>query len=166
MAAKPLSEPSEYMIELTRYLSVTTGSVLLGLPAEIKELIYFDALSHAATMVLGLPLDPGVPAISPASVRTLAADVKYLSDYVDELGNPILKENLDELNQTLALMQTDTPDEFFDVGQANRKYGRVDRTNGAVLLEKVREGVESAKYGGVKQDTFAALSSRFGINRG
>ena len=28
------------------------GSVLLGLPTEIKELIYFDALSHAATMIL------------------------------------------------------------------------------------------------------------------
>ena len=28
------------------------NTVLLGLPTEIKELIYFDALSHAATMIL------------------------------------------------------------------------------------------------------------------
>lgn len=27
-------------------------TVLLGLPTEIKELIYFDALSHTATMIL------------------------------------------------------------------------------------------------------------------
>ncbi len=27
-------------------------TVLVGLPAEIKELIYFDALSHAATKIL------------------------------------------------------------------------------------------------------------------
>lgn len=40
------------MQELTRYLSNIMGSVLLGLPTEIKELIYFDALSHAATMIL------------------------------------------------------------------------------------------------------------------
>ena len=37
---------------LTTYLSNIMGSVLLGLPTEIKELIYFDALSHAATMIL------------------------------------------------------------------------------------------------------------------
>jgi len=28
------------------------NTVLLGLPTEIKELIYFDALSHAASMIL------------------------------------------------------------------------------------------------------------------
>jgi exocyst complex component 6 len=28
------------------------GSVLLGLPREIKELIYFDALSHTANKIL------------------------------------------------------------------------------------------------------------------
>jgi hypothetical protein len=45
-------EPSLYMQELTRYLSVNMNSVLLGLPYEIKELIYFDALSHAANMII------------------------------------------------------------------------------------------------------------------
>ena len=45
-------EPSNYMQTLTRYLSNIMNSVLLGLPTEIKELIYFDALSHAATMIL------------------------------------------------------------------------------------------------------------------
>jgi hypothetical protein len=74
--------------------------------------------------------------ISPAAIRLLATDVQFLSNFVDTLKNPILKENLDELIQTVALMQTDNPEEFFDVGQANRKYGRVDRTNGAILLEK------------------------------
>jgi hypothetical protein len=66
----------------------------------------------------------------------LAQDVSFLSKFVDSLGNPILKENLDELVQTVALMQTSDPDEFFDVSQANKKYGRVDRANGAILLEK------------------------------
>lgn len=46
------TEPSNYMQTLTRYLSNIMSSVLLGLPTEIKELIYFDALSHAATMIL------------------------------------------------------------------------------------------------------------------
>jgi exocyst complex component 6 len=66
----------------------------------------------------------------------LSQDVEYLSQFVGSLGNPILKENLDELVQTVTLMKTTDPDEFFDVSQANKKYGRVDRANGAILLEK------------------------------
>lgn len=52
MARTVQAEPSLYMQELTRYLSVNMNSVLLGLPTEVKELIYFDALSHAANMIL------------------------------------------------------------------------------------------------------------------
>ena len=52
MSLIPQSEPSSYIQTLTRYLSNIMTSVLLGLPTEIKELIYFDALSHAANMIL------------------------------------------------------------------------------------------------------------------
>lgn len=40
------------MQTLTRYLLNIMNSTLLGLPREIKELIYFDALSHAADRIL------------------------------------------------------------------------------------------------------------------
>ncbi|KAF1812006.1 exocyst complex subunit Sec15-like protein [Eremomyces bilateralis CBS 781.70] len=158
---------SNYMQELTRYLDDSMHSALLGLPTEIKELIYFDALSHAATSILSLPLDSSVRGISPAAIQTLANDVQHLVDFVDGLGNPILKENLDELVQTVALMQSDTPDEFYDVSQRNKKYGRVDREHGAILLEKVMQGQvaplqPSQSY---KQDAFAMMSSRFGLNK-
>lgn len=53
----PLIEPSSYMQTLTRYLSNIMNSTLLGLPREIKELIYFDALNHTAEKILvGLPI--------------------------------------------------------------------------------------------------------------
>lgn len=55
MAPHPPSEPSNYMQTLTRFLSNIMNSTLLGLPTEIKELIYFDALSHAANMILVNP---------------------------------------------------------------------------------------------------------------
>lgn len=45
-------EPSSYIQTLTRYLENIMSSTLLGLPREIKELIYFDALSHAADKIL------------------------------------------------------------------------------------------------------------------
>ena len=70
-------------------------------------------------------------------MAALAKDVTYLSSFVDTLENaPILKENLDELQQTVHLMQTENPDEFFDVSIRNKKFGRVDAMNGPRILEK------------------------------
>lgn len=137
MAPTLETEPSNYMQTLTRYLSNIMSSTLLGLPREIKELIYFDALSHAANMILALPLSPDVRKINPNGVAALAKDVQYLSDFVDTLENaPILKENLDELQQTVLLMQTENPDDFYDISIRNKKYGRVDAMNGPKVLEK------------------------------
>lgn len=136
MATKPSQEPSNYMQELTRYLSNIMNSVLLALPTEIKEFIYFDALSHASTAILDLTLDDSVRKITPAAVQSLATDTAFLSSFVESLNNPILMENLDELTQTVALMGTSNTDEFFDVAQRNRKYGKVDNMKGAILLEK------------------------------
>lgn len=62
--------------------------------------------------------------------------MQYLTEFVDTLDNPILKENLDELQQTVSLMQAENCDEFYDVATRNKKYGRVDTLNGPVLLEK------------------------------
>lgn len=62
MAPTLETEPSNYMQTLTRYLSNIMNSTLLGLPREIKELIYFDALSHAANMIL---VSPRIPYLLP-----------------------------------------------------------------------------------------------------
>lgn len=75
--------------------------------------------------------------INPHGVAALAKDVQYLTAFVDRLENgEMLKENLDELQQTINLMQSDNHDEFFDVSTRNKKYGRVDAMNGPILLEK------------------------------
>ncbi|KAL2050787.1 hypothetical protein ABVK25_009025 [Lepraria finkii] len=161
MAPTLEKEPSNYMQTLTRYLSNIMNSVLLGLPTEIKELIYFDALSHAATMILSLPLSPEVKRINPNGVAALAKDVQYLTEFVDTLGNPILRENLDELQQTILLMQAESSDEFYDVATRNKKYGRVDAMNGPILLEKLTYTVQTPAN--LKSDKFQALSSRFGM---
>lgn len=158
LASTPPTEPSNYMQTLTRFLSNIMNSTLLGLPTEIKELIYFDALSHAANMILAQPLSPEVKRINSNGVAALAKDVEYLSRFVDSLGVPILRENLDELQQTVQLMQADNADEFYDISTRNKKYGRVDAINGPILLEKVTNSLQSP----VKLDKFTTLSSRFG----
>jgi hypothetical protein len=166
MASETPNDPSTYMQELTRYLSNIMSSVLLALPTEIKEFIYFDALSHAATAILELTLDESVKRITPSAVATLIQDTQYLQDFVSSLNNPILMENLDELTQTVALMGTENSDEFFDVAQRNRKYGKVDNMKGAILLEKVQEGAVVAAQSPavrVEKKGFGTLGSRFGI---
>lgn len=148
------TEPSNYMQTLTRYLSNIMNSTLLGLPREIKELIYFDALAHAAEKILvrlyldsilrletnfikALPLSPDVKKINMNGVAALAKDVEYLTEFVESLDNAeILKGNLAELQQTVALMQTENSDEFFDISIRNKKFGRVDAMNGPRILEK------------------------------
>ncbi|KAI9741867.1 MAG: hypothetical protein M1834_000255 [Cirrosporium novae-zelandiae] len=176
-------DPSSYMVTLTGYLSDIMNSVLLGLPTEIKELIYFDALSHAGDMILSLPLSPDVKYINPNGVAALARDVRYLMDFVDSLRNPILRENLDELHQTVTLMQADNSDEYYDISTRNKKYGRVNAINGPTLLEKydlpktflsidlseheltVITRLTHTVQSPVKTGNFSALSSRFGYGK-
>ncbi|KAF1362239.1 exocyst complex subunit Sec15-like protein [Lizonia empirigonia] len=168
MATKPTSEPSEYMRELTRYLSNIMSSVLLALPTDVKEFIYFDALSHAATAILALTLNDAVKRITPPAVASLATDTQYLVSFVASLGNPILMENLDELTQTVALMRTDDSLEFYDISQRNKKYGKVDQLKGAILLEKCQEGAQVAAQSPSKSapsERFGTLGSRFGLGR-
>lgn len=67
----------------------------------------------------------------------MAQDVNYLTEFVGSLENgQMLRENLDELQQTVNLMQSDNHEEFFDISIRNKKYGRVDVLNGPMLLEK------------------------------
>ncbi|KAL0473470.1 exocyst complex component Sec15 [Neurospora intermedia] len=160
--SKP-TEPSNYMQTLTRYLENIMGSTLLGLPREIKELIYFDALSHAANKILALPLSPDVKKINANAVAAMAMDVQHLSAFVANLENaPMLEQNLDELQQTIALMQSDNHDEFFDISTRNKKYGRVDAMNGPMLLEKLTLGIESTTTSRAAAP-LANFGSRFGL---
>lgn len=111
-------------------------------------------------MILALPLSPDVKSINPNGVAALAKDVTYLAQFVDSLENaPILRENLDELVQTVQLMQSENREEFYDVGVRNRRYGRVDPLNGPRILEKLTHSVASP----VVSDRLANFSSRFGM---
>jgi hypothetical protein len=78
-----------------------------------------------------------VKKINPNGVTAMALDVGYLAGFVSKLENAfMLEQNLEELQQTVALMQCADQDEFYDISIRNKKYGRVDAMNGPVLLEK------------------------------
>ena len=82
-------------------------------------------------------MSPDVKHINPNGVTALAQDVQHLTEFVSSLENgQMLRENLDELQQTVSLLQAENSEEFYDVSIRNRKYGRVDALNGPMLLEK------------------------------
>jgi hypothetical protein len=107
-------------------------------------------------------------------------DISHFRSYVETLpNNSILLESLDELIQTVALMLTDQPDEFYDISLRNKKYRNVDPLKGPQLLEKVVHvevrspiadnggnggGMQSpgvGQQGSRAPNTFAALQNRF-----
>lgn len=143
------------MSELTRYLSNILSSVLLVLPVEIKDYIYFDVLSHASNNILTLILNDSIPSIYPQAVHSLDLDVRHLSTFITSLSPALtsagsaatrpLWQTIEELSQTVALMASGDPDSFYDIEQRGKRYGAVDAQNGAVLLEKVERGKDEAK---------------------
>ena len=169
------SLPSNYITTLTNYLNNILQTALLTLPTSLKDLMLFNAVSHTASSILSLPLDsPDASKLSPYFVQQLSIDVEHFTSFVRTLPNHlILLESLDELTQTVALMSTDQPEEFYDISLRNKKYGSVDPMKGPQLLEKLVPASEMKSVGGSGResagntmrpgDRFAALQSRFNL---
>ncbi|RMZ86157.1 hypothetical protein DV737_g204, partial [Chaetothyriales sp. CBS 132003] len=154
------TEPSSYILTLTTYLTNITSTVLLSLPASLKELMLFNAISHTASSILGLPLSAEVDKISPLAVEQLSLDVAHFTEYVRSLPNHmILLESLDELTQTISLLQSSQPEEFYDISLRNKKYGSVDPLKGPQLLEKL---VPASELPQLVRETGAAGGMRAG----
>ncbi|EXJ62821.1 hypothetical protein A1O7_03261 [Cladophialophora yegresii CBS 114405] len=138
LSSDPPTEPSNYILTLTRYLANIINSVLLSLPSSLKDLMLFNAISHTASSILSLPLSDSVERITTATIAQMDMDISHFRAYVETLPNNfVLLESLDELVQTIALMRTDQPDEFYDISLRNKKYRNVDPLKGPMLLEKV-----------------------------
>ncbi|KIW71263.1 hypothetical protein PV04_03446 [Phialophora macrospora] len=138
LSRDPPTEPSNYILTLTRYLANIINSVLLSLPSSLKDLMLFNAISHTASSILSLPLSDSVDRITTTTIAQMDMDISHFRSYVETLPNNfVLLESLDELVQTIALMRTDQPDEFYDISLRNKKYRNVDPLKGPMLLEKV-----------------------------
>ena len=89
---------------------------------------------------------PDVTRINPNGVAAFAKDVRYLAEFVATLENPILGPSLEELEQTVALMQTENSEEFYDISTRAKKFGKVRAEVGAALLPKYVEGYALVLY--------------------
>ncbi|KAK3117558.1 Rab GTPase-binding exocyst subunit S15 [Teratosphaeriaceae sp. CCFEE 6253] len=135
---------SLYMQELTRYLANIMSSVLLGLPYAIRDMIYYTALQHIAENLLALPLEEEVPRISSQAAAAYVLDVGHIVAFVESLEEAdrpqVLLEALEELRQTtdlIGLAAEGKGEMFFDSSLAGKRFPKVDKLQGPVLLEKV-----------------------------
>ena len=143
-STSPPDDVSDYMQELTQYLANTMSAVLLGLPEQIKDSIYFEALKHIGNGLLALPLDSSIQTITPQSGAAYQLDVGHLVDFVENLPErDFLLPSLDELRQTSDLMGLASEgkgEDFFDQSSSGKRFPAVDKLKGAELLEKVQTG--------------------------
>ncbi|KAL7273677.1 Rab GTPase-binding exocyst subunit S15 [Rhizina undulata] len=137
MAKQTQGRPSEYLQQMTLFLGNIMNSTLLGLPKDIKGLIYFDALSHIASSILSLPLSDSVKKFNKNAVADLDMDIRYLLEFVSGLNNPMLLQIFEELRQTIDLLKSDNSDEFYSIDTRMRKYANVNPLSGPKLLEKL-----------------------------
>lgn len=68
----------------------------------------------------------------------LDLDVHYLQGFVEQLEGQtsMLPTVFDELRQTVDLLKSANPEEFYDISVRMRKYTNVDPLNGPRLVEK------------------------------
>ncbi|TGZ82689.1 exocyst complex subunit Sec15-like protein [Ascodesmis nigricans] len=138
---------SEYMREATNFFDHIVNTALAILPKEISGLLYFDAVGHLAKCIIGLMMDNDVTAITKDAVEDVWVDVEHLCSVAGKIKEEHqwdLGPFLEELLQTVELMRSGNGDEFYEVAKGNKKYARVNRENGPVLLEKIYQGEQMA----------------------
>ncbi|KAK6362055.1 hypothetical protein TWF730_005754 [Orbilia blumenaviensis] len=131
---------SPYLLAMTRFLTDIMETTLLGLPNDIKGFVYFDALSHLASEILKLPLSDHVRMINKNAVKNMDQDVAYLEEFVKSLESEgsNLPRIFEELRETVNLLKSDNPEEFYDISVRMKHYTKVDPLNGPLLMEKLR----------------------------
>lgn len=98
--ARDLQEyPSSHLQDLVTFLTNVTNAALLNLPESIKSLLYYDALEHLSQSMKTMLLDPDVRVITEVALKNFNTDVRFVEDFVHNLGDPTVRETFLELRQ-------------------------------------------------------------------
>ena len=98
--ARDLQEyPSLHLQDLVTFLTNVTNAALLNLPESIKSLLYYDALEHLSQSMKTMLLDPDLRVITEVALKNFNTDVRFIEDFVHNLGDPTVRETFLELRQ-------------------------------------------------------------------
>jgi hypothetical protein len=129
--------PSPNLQDLVTFLTNVTNAALLNLPETIKSLLYFDALEHLSMSMKGLLLDPDQRNLTEIALSNFDIDVRFVEDFVKNLGDPTVMDTFVELRQLLDLaIKADKPEEYLTPSVRNRMYNRLNGRDVIVLFEK------------------------------
>ncbi|KAJ8660146.1 hypothetical protein O0I10_004005 [Lichtheimia ornata] len=136
--ARDLQEyPSSHLQDLVTFLTNVTNAALLNLPESIKSLLYYDALEHLSQSMKTMLLDPDVRVITEVALKNFNTDVRFVEDFVHNLGDPTVRETFLELRQLLDLAMSDNPEEYLTPQVKSRKYNKVQGRDVIILFEKL-----------------------------
>ena len=131
------NQPSPNLQDLVTFLTNVTNAALLNLPETIKSLLYFDALEHLSQSMKGLLLDTDQRNMTEIALSNFDIDVRFIEDFVQNLGDPTVTDTFVELRQLLDLaIVSDNPEEYLTPQIRNRKYNRLNGRDVIVLFEK------------------------------
>ncbi|KAI7904416.1 exocyst complex subunit Sec15-like-domain-containing protein [Cokeromyces recurvatus] len=130
-------QPSPNLQDLVTFLTNVTNAALLNLPETIKSLLYFDALEHLSQSMKRLLLDTDYRHLTRIALDNFNTDVRFIEDFVNNLGDPTVMDSFVELRQLLNLaILSDNPEEYLTPQIRNKKYNRLNSRDVIVLFEK------------------------------
>ncbi|CAM0140229.1 unnamed protein product [Umbelopsis sp. WA50703] len=151
MAQERQDHPSPYLFDLVTFLTNVINAALLNLPESIKSLIYFDALDHLSHAMMDLLLDHNEPALTDIALQNFDVDVRFLEDFVKNLGDPTIVDTFLELRQLLTLVQSDNAEEFLNPQMKNKKYSRVQPQHAVIVMEKLMRDIPTTNLPTVRE---------------
>lgn len=110
-ALKTDVNPSEYLREMTDYLSFISSSVLTNLPASLRDQAYTNAVQHIAEGILDLLVGSEVDVINERGLNNVRIDVNFL---MTQCINDQKPPTLVELDQILKLVKLNHIQAFFE----------------------------------------------------
>lgn len=134
-------QPSLYLIDLTTFLQTVWESTLVDLPASIKSLVYYSAIYHLSSRLLSLLLSPAAKKLSPFFLQSqFMCDLQFLKKFVVSLGDPMLPDQLLEIEQAvkICLPETQTED-YLNPVTRSKLYSRLQRQVVLSLMERIRD---------------------------
>lgn len=138
---RKMQEPSVYLVDMVSFLKTMMNSTLVNLPRSIKSLVYFDAFDHLAASLLKLLMD-STDHLSLEAAHNFDIDVKYLEQFVNELGKDVndmsLTTTVTELRESVNLLLSETITEYNNPHVRMTKYSRVKPENAELLFAKIK----------------------------
>ncbi|KAI8994923.1 exocyst complex subunit Sec15-like-domain-containing protein [Pilobolus umbonatus] len=130
--------PSPNLQDLITFLTNVTNAALLNLPETIKSLLYFDALEHLSQSMKAILLDTDQRNMTQVALANFDTDIRFIEDFVHNLGDPAVNDTFVELRQLLDLaILSENPEEYLTPQLRNRKYNRLTGRDVIILFEKL-----------------------------